>query len=115
MKKVEEMITSLLHSLLHLSDHSAGSLNQSQLHEGISNLMSEEILLLYRLACELAMPGLRSIDWEKVIQGFQSSRLVVQVVGSWPMIAVPELECWVSWFVKNLSITITSLVCINQH
>ena len=67
MKKVKEMIVSLLHSLLHLSDHSAGPLNQSQLHEGIFNLTSEEILLLYKLACELVMPDFRSIDWEKII------------------------------------------------
>ena len=115
MEGVKEMIVSLLHGLLHLSDHSAGPLDQSQLHEGISNLTPEEILSLYGLACGLAMPGLRSIDWEKVIQGFQSSRLVVQVVGSWSTIAVPELECQVSWLVKNLPITITSPVCINQH
>ena len=62
MERVEEMIAFLLHGLLHLSDHSAGPLDQSQFHEGISNLTSEEILSLYKLACGLAMPDFRSID-----------------------------------------------------
>ena len=62
MEEVKEMIVFLLHSLLHLSDHSADPLDQSQFHEGIFNLTSEEILLLYRFVCGFAMPGFRSID-----------------------------------------------------
>ena len=120
MKEVKEMIASLLHSLLHFSDHSADSLNQFQLHENISDHMPEEILSLYGLACGLAcehrMPGqeeFRSIDWEKIVRGFQGSRLSVQVVDRRPtVIAVPDL---VSRLVKYLPITITSPVCINQH
>ena len=54
MKKVKKMIAFLLHDLLYLSEDVAGPLNQSQFHEGISNLTPENILLLYRLACELA-------------------------------------------------------------
>ena len=116
MERMEEMIVSLFYDLLHLSDHSAGSLNQSQLHESISNLISEEILSLYELACELIMPDLRSIDWEKVIQGFQGSRFSVQFVDCWSMIiAVPEFKCLILWLVKYLPITITSSVYINQH
>ena len=117
MKGVEEMIASFLHNLLHLSDHSAGPLNQSQLHEGISSLTLKEILSLYELAYGLAykQEEFRSIDWEKIISGFQRFKLVIQIVDSQPMIAVSELECWISQLVKNLSITITSPVCINQH
>ena len=120
MEGVEEMIASLLHGLLYLSEDFAGPLDQSQLHEGISSLTPEEILSLYGLAgglaCEHRMPGqeeFRSIDWEKIISGFQRSRLNVQFVDCRPRaIAVPDL---VSRLVKYLPITITSPVCINQH
>ena len=116
MKGVKEMIAFFLHSLLHLSDHSAGSLNQSQFHEGISNLTPEKILSLYELTCGLAMPGFRSIDWEKVIWDFQGFRLSIQFIDHWSMIiAIPKFKCLISQLVKYLPITITSPVCINQH
>ena len=72
MKRVEEMIISLLHSLLYLSEDFADSLNQSQLHRGISSLTSENVLSLYRLACELTsdQEEFRSINSEKIISSF---------------------------------------------
>ena len=54
MKGMKEIIISFFHGLLYLSEDFADSLNQSQLHKGISSLISEDILSLYEFACELA-------------------------------------------------------------
>ena len=66
------MIVFLLYDLLYLSEDFAGSLNQSQLHGGISSLTSENVLSFYRLACEFTsgQEEFRSINLEKIISDF---------------------------------------------
>ena len=72
MEKMKEMIASLLHSLLYLSEDFADPLDQSQFYRGISSLTPENVLSLYELTCEFAsgQEEFRSINLGKIISDF---------------------------------------------